>query len=62
MKVNEYYSCVVFPGEHTCFLCSLFMGVCLGEVSTFDYMYQCLHHSLKFFITFLYKESSFWKL
>lgn len=62
MKVNEYYSCAVFPGENTCFWCSSLMGVYLGEVSTFDYIYQCLHPFLKTFITFLYTKSSFWKL
>lgn len=36
MKVNEYYRRVAFPEENTCSLCSLLMGVCLGEVSTFD--------------------------
>lgn len=62
MKVNEYYSCAAFPGENTCFWCSPLMGACLGEVSTFDYIYQCLHPFFKTFITFLYMESSFWKL
>lgn len=36
VKVNEYYSCVTFPEENTCSLCSLLMEVWLGEVSTFD--------------------------